>query len=149
MSAHLTLPLPAVHKPIRVRSIARYAIATGRVLLGLLFLMTGLDGFLHFIPQPTTPVPEGAAALGLAFMKSGYLLQLIAATEAVGGALLVANRFVPLALVILAPVIVNIVAFHVFLAPAGLGLAIVISIVEIAVAWQHRAAFRAVLAARA
>jgi uncharacterized membrane protein YphA (DoxX/SURF4 family) len=149
MASPIALHLPAAPVSIRSRSVARYALATARVLVGLLFLMSGLDGFLHFIPQPTAPVSEGAVALGIAFMKSGYLMQLIAGTEAVVGALLVANRFVPLALVILAPVVVNIFAFHLFLAPSGLVLASIIAAVEIALAWQHRAAFRSVVAARA
>ena len=66
------------------------AIATtaARILLGLVFFVFGLDGFLHFVPQPTTPPPEGAMALGIAFMKSGYLFQLIKGTEVLVGALL-------------------------------------------------------------
>ena len=127
---------------------ARYAIHTTRVLLGLVFFVFGLDGFLHFVPQPTEPPSEAAMSLAIAFIKSGYLFPLIKGTEVTAGALLLANRFVPLALVVIAPVIVNIVAFHAFLAPSGLAIASVLVVLEVALAWAHRGAFRSVLAFR-
>jgi uncharacterized membrane protein YphA (DoxX/SURF4 family) len=119
-----------------------------RILLGLAFAVTGLDGFLHFLPQPTTPPPEGAMALAVAFMKSGYMFPLIKGTELAAGLLLLSNRFVPLALVLLAPVVVNIVAFHAFLAPEGLAVAIALLGIELALAWAYRAAYRPLLAPR-
>jgi hypothetical protein len=70
-------------------------------------------------------------------------------TEVVAGALLLSNRFVPLALALLAPVVVNIVAFHAFLAPSGVVPALVILAVEIALAYGYRDAYRSMLAARA
>jgi uncharacterized membrane protein YphA (DoxX/SURF4 family) len=126
----------------------RIAISTVRVVFGLAFFVFGLDGFLHFLPQPTTPPPEGAMAFAIALMKSGYMFPLIKGTELVAGALLLSNRFVPLALVLLAPVVVNIVAFHAFLAPAGLGIAIAVLAVELALAWAYRGAYRPLLASR-
>jgi hypothetical protein len=133
-----TLPTTSHH----VAALARYARIAARLAMGALFATCGLDGFLHFLPMPSAPPPEGAMALGMAFMKSGYLFALIAGTELVGGLLLVANRYVPLALVILAPVVVNILAFHAFLAPAGLGLAIALVIIEVLLAWSYRSAYR-------
>lgn len=124
----------------------RIATSIARVLLGLAFTVTGLDGFLHFLPQPTTPPPEGAMALAIALIKSGYMFPLIKGTELAAGLLLVSNRFVPLALVLLAPVVVNIVAFHAFLAPAGLAVAIALLGIELALAWAYRAAYRPLLA---
>lgn len=79
-------------------------------------------------------------------MNSGYLLQLVKGTEVVGGALLLCNRFVPLALTLLAPVVVNIAAFHIFLAADGLALALVIVALELLLAWSYRAAFQPMLA---
>ena len=131
-----------------IRAIARYLPTAARVILGLVFLVFGLNGFFNFIPPPSGPVPEGAMALGGALMKSGYLFQLIKGTEVVVGALLLSNLFVPLALALIAPVIVNIAAFHLFLAPEGLGLAIALVALEIYLAWAHRAAFRSMLVAR-
>jgi hypothetical protein len=131
------------------RSATRYAATGARILLGLVFFVFGLDGFLHFMPVPSEVPSEGAMAIGIAFMKSGYLFQLIKGTEVVVGALLLANRFVALALVVIAPVIVNIFAFHAFLAPSGVAIAAALVALEIYLAWVHRAAYRGVLAARA
>ena len=122
------------------------AITAARVLLGLVFFVFGLNKFLHFIPQPP---PQGAAGdffIGLA--ASGYFFPLLASAEVIAGAALLMRRFVPLALSVLAPVIVNIVAFHAFLAPSGLPVAIVVLGLELFLAWSYRAAFRAMLHAR-
>jgi hypothetical protein len=131
------------------RSLLRHAPATARVVLGLAFFVFGLNGFLSFIPPPTEPMPEGAVALGTAFMTSGYLMQLIKGTEVLVGLLLLANRFVPLALTLLAPVLVNILAFHVFLMPSGTGLSVVLLGLELYLAWAYRSAFAPLLVARA
>src|SRR5262245_22629440 len=131
------------------KSIARHIPTGARVVLGLALFVFGLNGFLNFIPPPSTPVPEGAMALGGAMMKSGYLFQLIKGTEVVVGALLLANRFVPLALTVIAPVVINIVAFHAFLAPSGIVPGLVILALEIYLAWTYRSAYRPMLAARA
>jgi uncharacterized membrane protein YphA (DoxX/SURF4 family) len=130
------------------RSISRTLTTVARVLLGLVFFVCGLDGFLHFLPQPTQPPSEGAMAFAVALLRSGYMFPLIKGTEVAVGALLLANRFVPLALVVIAPVIVNIFAFHAFLAPSGVALASVLVALEIALAWAHRGAYRPLLAAR-
>lgn len=129
-----------------MKSLTRHIPTAGRILLGLLFTITGLNGFLNFLPQPKTPMPEGAAALAGALMKSGYLFPLVMATQLVSGVLLLVNRFVPLALALLAPVVINIVAFHAFLAPSGLGIAIVVLALEIYLAWAYRKAYRPMLA---
>jgi uncharacterized membrane protein YphA (DoxX/SURF4 family) len=131
------------------KPISRYFLTAGRVLLGLTFFVFGLNGFLSFIPQPTTPMPEGAMAFGFALMKSGYMFPLIKGTEVIVGALLLSNRLVPLALALLAPVVVNIFAFHAFLEPSGLGLAVVLLVLEIVLAWSYRSAYRPMLALRA
>ena len=119
-----------------------------RILMGLIFFVFGLDGFLHFFPTPTD-MPEGAAAFGGALVRTGYLFQLIKGTEVVVGVMLLANRFVPLALALIAPVIVNIVAFHAFLAPSGVAIALVVLALELYLAWSRRAAYRPMLVARA
>jgi hypothetical protein len=119
-----------------------------RVLFGLAFTVFGLDGFLHFLPQPTTPPPEGAMAFAIALVKSGYMFPLIKGTELVSGLLLLSRRLAPLGLVLLAPVLVNIIAFHVFLAPEGLAIPLVLVGVEVGLAWTYRSAYRPLLAAR-
>jgi hypothetical protein len=115
------------------------AIASARLALGLIFTVFGLNGFLHFLPQPPTSGP--AADFAMALAATGYMFPLIKGTEVVAGMLLLANRWVPLALTVLAPVVVNIVAFHVFLAPAGLGLPLVIVALGAFLAWSERAAY--------
>jgi uncharacterized membrane protein YphA (DoxX/SURF4 family) len=129
--------------------IARYAPTVTRVILGLVFFVFGLNGFLNFIPPPTEPMPEGAVSLGVAFMNSGYLMQFIKGTEVLCGLLLLANRFVPLALVVLAPIVLNILAFHLFLLPSGTGMALFILALQLHLAWAHRRAFAPLLTARA
>lgn len=131
------------------RSFTRYFPVIARVLLGLMFFVFGLNGFLNFIPKPPTPGPEGAELFGAALMKTGYMFPLIKGTETLVGALLLLNRFVPLALVVIAPVIVNIVAFHVFLAPASVVMALVILALEIYLAWAYRRAYVSLLTPRA
>ena len=132
----------------RGKSTARRLTAVARIALGLPLFVNGLNGFLGFLPQPTPQLPERAMAFAGALAQSGYMLQLIAGTHLVVGLLLLANRFVPLALALLAPVLVNIVAFHVFLAPAGLAMPILLVAVEAYLAWTHRAAFAPMLRAR-
>ncbi|TWP52517.1 DoxX family protein [Lentzea tibetensis] len=130
-------------------SIARRVPGVARVLLGLLFLVTGLNGLLNFLPQPTEPMPDGALAFSIALAQTGYMLQLTSLAQAVAGALLVTKRYVPLALALLAPVVVNIFLFHVFLAPSGMVIAVVVSALEVYLAWTYRNSFRPMLRATA
>jgi uncharacterized membrane protein YphA (DoxX/SURF4 family) len=128
-------------------SILGKAPQVARVLLGSIFLIFGLNGLLGFIPQPPPPAAALPFIGGLA--AAGYLLPLLKLSEIFAGALLLSSRFVPLALAVLAPIVVNIVAFHVFLAPAGIGLALLVLLLEIYLAWTYRAAYRPMLAAKA
>ncbi len=121
-------------------------IVAARILLGLVFFVFGLNGFLHFIPMPPPQGRAGQYMAGLA--ASGFTLPLLFATQTVAGALLLVRRFVPLALLLLAPVIVNIAAFHFFVDPAGIPRALLVLALEIFLAWSYRAAFRTVLHAR-
>lgn len=117
-----------------------------RYLLGLAFFVFGLNGFLHFIPQPAPP----AAAMTFlgALIGSGYMFPLIKGTEVIVGALLLANRFVPLALTVLAPVMVNIIAFHLFLEPQALAMPLVLLVAQLYLAYSYRDAFAPMLHAR-
>jgi len=107
-----------------------------RLLLGLIFLVFGLNGFLHFIPMPP---PKGLAAqqFGGAIFASHYWV-VIFGLQVIGGLLLLVNRFVPLALVLLGPVIVNIFFFHALMAPEGLPLAIVVVALWVILAARYR-----------
>jgi len=118
---------------------SKHLSAVSRVALGLVFVVFGLNFFLHFIPQP--PAPPAAMAFAGALFASGYVFPLIKTIEVVAGALLIARVAVPFALVLLAPIIVNIVAFHALLAPAGLPLALFVLAAELHQAWVNRRAF--------
>ena len=119
-----------------------------RILMGLAFTIFGLNGFLNFIPPPKTPMPEGAVAFTGAMMKTGYLFQMVMGTQLLVGVLLLLNLFVPLALVLIMPILVNILAFHVFLQPAGLGPGAVLMALELYLAWVYRKSYLPVLVMR-
>jgi len=138
----------AASKPSRAGALARYAPAAVRFLLGAMFFVFGLNGFLNFIPPPPEGVPEGAMKLGMAMAESGYLFQFVKGTEVLCGVLLLANRFVPLALVVLMPITLNIIAFHLFLAPDGTGMGIAILAAQLYLAWVHRRAYAPLLTPR-
>jgi hypothetical protein len=84
-----------------------------------------------------------------ALVKSGYLFYMLKTTELTCGILLVSGFFVPLALTILAPVILNIIMFHLFLDPGGITLGAVVAVIELYLAFYHRQSFRGVLTIRA
>jgi putative oxidoreductase len=106
-----------------------------RLLLGLIFLVFGLNGFLHFIPMPP---PTGIAGQFFGAIFASHYWVVIFGVQVIGGALLLVNRFVPLALILLGPVIVNIFFFHTLMAPAGLPLAIVVVILWLIVTSQYK-----------
>ncbi len=95
-----------------------------RVLLGLIFLVFGLNGFLHFIPMPPPTGTAGEFMFGL--MKAPYMFPAISFIELFGGILLLSGSLVPLALLVLFPIILNIFFFHLVLSPANLGMAVFI-----------------------
>jgi len=104
-----------------------------RILLGAIFLIFGLNGFFHFIQLPPLPDHAGAFMGGLA--KAGYFFPFLKICEIVAGVLLITGAMVPFALILLAPIIINILLFHLFLAPGGAALAIIISVLEIYLAF--------------
>jgi hypothetical protein len=102
----------------------RTASTIARYLAGVIFLVMGLNGFLNFIPLPP---PGGIAGQFMGILYVSHYLWVIFAFQVIAGALLLADRYVPLAVAILAPVIVNILTFHVLMAPSGLPLAIFVA----------------------
>ena len=116
-----------------------------RFLLGLIFLVFGLNGFLHFIPMPP---PSGVAGQFLGSMFVTKYLVFVFAIQLIGGVLLLINRYVPLALTILGPIIVNILLFHSLMNPEGLGLALVVTILWAVVFTSVRSAFAGMFQAR-
>src|SRR6478736_1832721 len=112
------------------QSFTRFFPVIARYLMGLPLFIFGLNAFLNFIPQPKTPLPEGAMAFAGALVSSGYMMQLIGGTQLVVGTLLLVNRFVPLALAFFAPFMVNSLAFHIFLEHSGLPMAVIFAALE-------------------
>lgn len=116
--------------------------AVARILLGLPLAFFGLNGLFNFLPPPDVTLPEKAAAFAGALAASGYMMPLIAGTHLLVGVLLLANRCVPLALVIFAPFMVNSVAFHLFLERTGLPMALLFLAFLLYLAWAYRGSFR-------
>jgi putative oxidoreductase len=121
-----------------VSTIARY-------LAGMIFLVMGRNGFLNFIPLPP---PAGIAGQFMGTLYTTHYLWVIFAFQVIPGILLLANRYVPLALALLAPVIVNILTFHVLMAPSGLPMALIVAVLWVAVFIDVRAAFAGLFQSR-
>lgn len=109
-----------------------------RSLLGFIFIAGPLAAIFH-LGEPALP-PRAAAFAG-ALMNTGYMMPLLWSVEILCGLMLLTGNMVPVALVMLAPVIVNIAAFHAFLAPAGAAAAIIVVTLELLLAWQCRRSF--------
>jgi putative oxidoreductase len=116
-----------------------------RFLLGFIFLVFGLNGFFHFIPMPP---PSGVAGQFLGAMFVSKYLLVVSGLQVISGALLLINRYVPLALTILGPIIVNILLFHALMSPVGISLAIFVTIFWGVVFTSVRSAFAGIFDAR-
>jgi hypothetical protein len=116
-----------------------------RTLLGLAFVVFGLNYFLHFLPQPAAPADAMAFAGALV---AGKIFAIIKPIEIAAGLALLGNRFVPLALTLLAPIEIGILAFHVAFEPSGLPLIAILVVLTIYLARSYRAAFAPMLRAR-
>jgi uncharacterized membrane protein YphA (DoxX/SURF4 family) len=124
----------------------KIAALISRLLLGLIFLVFGLNWFLNFIPMPP---PTGVAGQFFGAIFASHYYVVIFGIQVLGGLLLLINRFVPLALTLLAPVIVNIFFFHTLMAPAGLPLAIVVVILWTILAIRNKQHFAGIFAQHA
>ncbi len=120
-----------------------------RILLGLIFTVFGLNGFFDFMPA--FEVPEAAGSFFGALIATGYLFPLLKLTETVCGVLLITNKMVPLALTMLAPVLLNIMMFHIFLAPgpAAMAVPVLATVLLLYLAYCYRSYFSGVLAVNA
>ena len=116
----------------------KIAALIARLLLGLIFFVFGLNGFLHFLPM--LPQPGLAGEYFGVLLRSGYL-PVVFLLQLFGGVLLLAGQYIPLALVLLGPVLVNIVLFHLLMAPSGLPLALVVVILWFILFFRYRMSF--------
>lgn len=117
----------------------KIVILVARLLLGLTFVFFGLNGLLHFLPQP--PMADGPAKQFLTALATTPYMNFVAAIQIISGVLFLVDRFVPLALTLIAPVIVNILLFHSFMAPNTILPGILVTIFWIIVFIRHRTAF--------
>jgi len=122
-----------------MKTVSRIAPIALRIVLGLVFAGAGITGLLQLGAPPPLTGAAGAFVGGLA--AAGYFFPLLKSVELVAGLLLLSGRMVPLALTLLAPIVVNVAAFHFLLAPAGAPMAAFLFLLEIALAWLHRDAF--------
>jgi uncharacterized membrane protein YphA (DoxX/SURF4 family) len=129
-----------------MNTIVRKVPTVARIGLGLVFTVLGANKLVPFLPQP--PISGAPAEFFGALIATGYMIPLLAVTEIVAGLMLLSGRFVPLGLTLLAPVIVNILGFHLFLAQGGLGLPVVVLALELYLAWAYRDAFAPMLRMR-
>lgn len=116
-----------------------------RIFLGALLVLFGLNKFLNFLPA-MMPAAEGMAFIG-ALVATGYMMPLIGLVEVVSGALLLSNKYTAIALLILAPVSVNIVAFHLFLDPGNIVPGLLVAIMNVYLLLANKSKFSDVLSA--
>jgi len=124
----------------------KIAALIARILMGLVFLVFGLNGFLQFIPQG--PMPGGLAGQFIGVLMASHYMLPVSALMVVSGVLFLINRYVPLALTLIAPVIVNILLFHLFMLPNGIAPGAVVTVCWIVVALSVRSAFAGILQQR-
>lgn len=122
----------------------RIVTLVARILLGLIFVVFGLNGFLNFIDAG--PLPPEPAGQFLGALVTSHYYWVVAAVQVVGGLLMFVNRSVPIALVLLGPVIVNIICFHVFMNPTGFAPALVVTVLWLIVFYGYRRNFAGILA---
>jgi putative oxidoreductase len=120
----------------------KIVVMIARLLLGLISLVFGLNGFLNFLNMG--PMPTGLAGQFIGALIVSHYFWVVAALQIAGGVLLLVNRFVPLALVLLGPVIVNILLYHLFLNPSGAGFAVLVTLLWFIVFYARRQYFSGV-----
>lgn len=122
----------------------KLAFRISRILLGLIFTVFGLNGFHPFLPMPA--LPPGLAVQYMTVLSTSHYFLAVFALEVIGGVILLSNRYIPVALCILGPILVNILLFHSLMEPSGLPLAFIVLILWSIVFYGVRSAFATVLA---
>ena len=122
----------------------RIAALVIRYLMGLIFFVFGLNGFLNFLPQPELTA-EGQTFMGGLF-AAGYFFPLLKGIEVIAGALLLSGFYVPLAIALLGPITLNIFLMHVAIEPAGIPMAIFVFFGNLFLAYAYRDHYKAIFA---
>ena len=123
----------------------KYIVTVSRILLGLIFVLFGLNGLLHFVP---TPQFSGVAEQFLGAIFASHFYVVVFLTQIIGGLLLLANIYVPLGLLLLGPVLVNILSFHIFMSAENVPMALVASLLWLILFFWLRGAFSGVFVRR-
>jgi putative oxidoreductase len=121
----------------------KIAVLIARILLGLIFLVFGLNGFLNFLHAPMPPGPAGQF---MTLLGPTIHMQFVFLVQIFGGLLLLSGQFIPLALLLLGPVIVNILLFHIALQPSGLPPGLFAAVLWFIIFFGVRKAFAGVFA---
>jgi len=124
----------------------KIAATIARYLLGLMFLIFGSNMFLNFIPMG--PMPAGLAGQFSAALFAAHYFYVVGAVMVVSAILFLVNRYVPLALVLLGPVLFNILLFHILMAPKGIGMGLFATLLWLLVAYRVRSAFSGIFEQR-
>jgi putative oxidoreductase len=122
-------------------------ILIARILLGLVFLLFGVIGLFHLAPKP--PMPEGLMKQFVDVLETSHYTVIVSAIQVATAVLFLINRFVPLALTLIGPVIVNILLFHILVAPSSIGAGVFVTVCWFIVFYGHRSAFSGIFAAKA
>jgi uncharacterized membrane protein YphA (DoxX/SURF4 family) len=123
----------------------KIAVLIARILLGLVFLVFGLNIYFTFIPQPP-PQGDAGAIAGLLFVHHWF--HFYGVLYVIAGVLLIVGRYVPVALVLLGPILVNILVFHITLAPGGIGPGMVCTLLELFLIYAYWPAFRGIFTSK-
>jgi len=125
----------------------KIVVLIARILLGLVFVVFGLDKLIHMFPVP--PLPPGVVGEYEHAMMATHYMVVVGVFEMAGGLLMIIGRYVPLGLCLLAPVIVNILIVDVLMMPSGLVIGLVITLLWLLIFYRERAAFSGIFRAKA
>ena len=124
----------------------KIAVLISRILLGLIFVFFGVNGYLNFLHAP---MPTGQAGQYLGVMFGSFYMYFVSLVQLVGGVILLSGQFIPLALVLLGPVLVNILLFHISFLPSGLPPGILSTVLWFIIFFGYRRAFAGIFAQKA
>jgi uncharacterized membrane protein YphA (DoxX/SURF4 family) len=124
----------------------KIAVLISRILLGLIFVFFGVNGYLNFLHAP---MPTGQAGQYMGVMFGSFYMYFVSLVQLVGGVLLLSGQFIPLALVLLGPVLVNILLFHISFLPSGLPPGILSTVLWFIIFFGYRRAFAGIFAQKA
>ena len=124
----------------------KIAVLISRILLGLIFVFFGVNGYLNFLHAP---MPTGQAGQYMGVMFGSFYMYFVSLVQLVGGVLLLSGQFIPLALVLLGPVLVNVLLFHISFQPAGLPPGVLSTVLWFIIFFGYRRAFAGIFAQKA